>query len=39
MSLVRLGTQLDQRLQAAVWDRVLRLRMSFFRQYLTGDLA
>ena len=39
MSLVRLGTQLDQRLQAAVWDRVLRLRLSFFRQYLTGDLT
>ena len=39
MSLIRLGTQLDQRLQAAVWDRVLRLRMSFFRQYLTGDLT
>lgn len=39
MSLVRLGTQLDQRLQAAVWDRVLRLRMSFFRRYLTGDLT
>ena len=39
MSLIRLGTHLDQRLQAAVWDRVLRLRMSFFRQYLIGDLT
>jgi NHLM bacteriocin system ABC transporter ATP-binding protein len=39
MSLVRLGTHLDQRLQAAVWDRVLRLRMSFFRRYLVGDLT
>ena len=39
MALIRLGTQLDHRLQAAVWDRVIRLRMSFFRQYLTGDLA
>ena len=34
MSLIRLGTQLDQRLQAAVWDRVLRLRTCFFRQLL-----
>jgi NHLM bacteriocin system ABC transporter ATP-binding protein len=39
MSLLRLGTHLDQRLQAAIWDRVLRLRMSFFRQYSVGDLT
>lgn len=39
MSLIRLGTHLDQRLQAAVWDRVLRLRTSFFRQYSIGDLT
>jgi len=24
--------------QAALWDRLLKLRMSFFRQYATGDL-
>ena len=39
MSLIRLGTHLDQRLQAAVWDRVVRLRTSFFRQYSVGDLT
>ncbi len=39
MSLVRLGTSVDQRLQAAIWDRVLRLHASFFRQYSIGDLT
>ncbi|TAJ24635.1 MAG: NHLP bacteriocin export ABC transporter permease/ATPase subunit [Reyranella sp.] len=39
LSLIRLGTHLDQRLQAAVWDRVVRLRTSFFRQYQSGDLT
>jgi NHLM bacteriocin system ABC transporter ATP-binding protein len=39
MSLIRLGTHVDQRLQAAVWDRVVRLRTSFFRRYSVGDLA
>ena len=39
MALVRLGTHIDVRLQAAVWDRVMRLRTSFFRRYSVGDLA
>ena len=39
MSLIRLGTHFDQRLQAAVWDRVVRLRTSFFRGYSVGNLA
>src|SRR6185436_1482531 len=39
LALVRLGTQVDLRLQAAVWDRVMRLRTSFFRGYSLGDLA
>ena len=39
MALIRLGTHIDQRLQAAVWDRVMRLRTSFFRRYSVGDLA
>src|SRR4029077_10698862 len=39
MSLIRLGTHLDQRLQAAVWDRVMRLRTGFFRGYSVGDLT
>ncbi len=39
VSLVRLGTHIDRRLQAAVWDRVMRLRTSFFRGYTVGDLS
>jgi NHLM bacteriocin system ABC transporter ATP-binding protein len=39
VALVRLGTHIDRRLQAAVWDRVMRLRTSFFRGYTVGDLA
>jgi NHLM bacteriocin system ABC transporter ATP-binding protein len=39
IALIRLGTQVDRRLQAAVWDRVIRLRTDFFRSYSIGDLA
>lgn len=39
VALIRLGTHIDLRLQAAVWDRVLRLRLSFFGRYEVGDLA
>ncbi len=39
VALIRLGTHIDLRLQAAVWDRVLRLQTSFFRRYDVGDLA
>ena len=39
VALVRLGTHIDLRLQAAVWDRVMRLKTSFFRGYGVGDLA
>lgn len=35
---MRLETNSDASLQAAVWDRLLQLRTSFFRQYSTGDL-
>ncbi|HAI75568.1 MAG TPA: NHLP bacteriocin export ABC transporter permease/ATPase subunit [Microscillaceae bacterium] len=38
-ALLRIETQLDWRLQAAVWDRLLSLPTSFFRQFTTGDLA
>ena len=38
-ALIRLGTRIDRRLQAAVWDRVIRLPAAFFRGYPTGDLA
>ncbi|WP_428678141.1 NHLP bacteriocin export ABC transporter permease/ATPase subunit [Reyranella sp.] len=39
VALIRLGTHIDLRLQAAVWDRVMRLKTSFFRRYGVGDLA
>ena len=39
LALIRLGTHIDRRLQPAVWDRVVRLRASFFRDYSVGDLA
>ncbi|MEM8572309.1 MAG: NHLP bacteriocin export ABC transporter permease/ATPase subunit [Pseudomonadota bacterium] len=35
---IRLETLTNMRLQAAIWDRVLRLPSSFFRAYATGDL-
>ena len=38
-ALIRFSTTVNRRLQAAVWDRVMRLRTSFFRQYTVGDLA
>ncbi|WP_275330727.1 NHLP bacteriocin export ABC transporter permease/ATPase subunit [Nodosilinea sp. PGN35] len=36
---LRVETGADAHLQAAVWDRLLTLHTSFFRQYPTGDLA
>lgn len=35
---MRTETASDSTTQAAVWDRLLNLRISFFRQYSTGDL-
>jgi NHLM bacteriocin system ABC transporter ATP-binding protein len=37
-SLLRLETATDHSTQAGVWDRLLNLPVSFFRQYTTGDL-
>ena len=37
--LLRLETRLDASLQAAVWDRVLKLPVAFFREHSSGDLA
>jgi NHLM bacteriocin system ABC transporter ATP-binding protein len=34
----RLGTFANIQTQTAVWDRLLKLRVSFFRKYSTGDL-
>ncbi|MEB3233045.1 MAG: NHLP bacteriocin export ABC transporter permease/ATPase subunit [Leptolyngbyaceae bacterium] len=35
---MRVETASDATLQAAVWDRLLKLRSDFFRQYSIGDL-
>jgi len=35
---LRVETGADANLQAAVWDRLLKLRPSFYRHYSTGDL-
>ncbi|GAA6621852.1 NHLP bacteriocin export ABC transporter permease/ATPase subunit [Scytonema sp. NUACC26] len=37
-AIIRLETFADASTQAAVWDRLLNLRASFFRQYSIGDL-
>ncbi|MDT5030961.1 MAG: hypothetical protein QOC94_1132 [Actinoplanes sp.] len=39
LSVVRLEGRLDATLQAAVWDRLLRLPAAFFTQHSTGELA
>jgi NHLM bacteriocin system ABC transporter ATP-binding protein len=36
---LRLEGKLDASIQAAVWDRLLSLPVSFFRDYTSGDLA
>ena len=38
LSSLRLETTSDSDTQAAIWDRLLNLRVSFFRQYSAGDL-
>ncbi len=39
IAVLRLGGKADGALQAAVWDRLLSLPVSFFRRYTVGDLA
>jgi ATP-binding cassette subfamily C protein len=39
IAVLRLGGKMDGTLQSAVWDRLLSLPASFFRQYTVGDLA
>jgi ATP-binding cassette subfamily C protein len=39
LALVRVQIRLDTGLEAAVWDRLLRLPLPFFRRYSAGDLA
>jgi NHLM bacteriocin system ABC transporter ATP-binding protein len=39
VAVLRLAGKLDLTLQTAVWDRLLRLPVRFFRRYSAGDLA
>ncbi len=39
ISLLRIRGKMDNRLQSAVWERLLGLPMSFFRRFNAGDLA
>lgn len=39
LMMLRLESVADLRLQSAVWDRLMRLPMSFITRYSTGDLA
>jgi NHLM bacteriocin system ABC transporter ATP-binding protein len=39
LALLRLEGQIDIALQAALWDRLLDLPLSFFKKYSAGDLA
>ncbi len=39
ISLLRIESRIDERLQAAVWNRLVSLPVSFFRRFTAGDLA
>lgn len=39
ITLVRVQTKMDSGLQAAIWDRLLNLPVSFFRDFSAGDLG
>ncbi len=39
IAIVRIEGKVDGTLQAAVWDRLLSLPVSFFKQFTVGDLA
>ncbi|MEX2271270.1 MAG: NHLP bacteriocin export ABC transporter permease/ATPase subunit [Vicinamibacterales bacterium] len=39
VAVVRVQSRLESSIQAAVWDRILNLPVSFFRKYSAGDLA
>ncbi|MCA9987298.1 MAG: hypothetical protein KDE59_23480, partial [Anaerolineales bacterium] len=39
LSLIRLLTQVDSSLQAATWDRLLKLPLTFFKEYTAGNLG
>lgn len=39
VAMLRLETRMDSCVEAGLWDRLLNLPASFFRQYAAGDLA
>lgn len=39
VAVVRVQSRLESSIQAAVWDRILNLPVSFFRKYSAGDLS
>lgn len=39
IAVLRIESKMNNVVQAAVWDRVLKLPVSFFRQFTSGDLA
>lgn len=39
VALSRIESRMDQHIQGAVWDRLMKLPPSFFRKYSSGDLA
>ena len=39
IAMLRIESKMDGAVQSAVWDRVLKLPVPFFRLYSTGDLA
>jgi NHLM bacteriocin system ABC transporter ATP-binding protein len=39
IALLRLGGKIDGGLQAALWDRLMSLPVTFFKRYTVGDLA
>ncbi len=39
MAVLRIESRIDERIQVAVWGRLLSLPTGFFRRYTTGDLA
>jgi NHLM bacteriocin system ABC transporter ATP-binding protein len=39
IAMLRIETRMDSLVEAALWDRLLKLPASFFRQFTAGDLA
>jgi len=39
IAMLRIETRMDAAVESGIWDRVLNLPASFFRQYTSGDLA